>query len=259
VYWQAPESEQASHTRWRDGAFLPTDIAYHRDHLGIVTKQLWRPNPDRRGRRGPRRDSSLVPGRPRRLRLFAGRLPHDQGAPGDVRVRELLIRPRDYSRPLVVGSLYLDVESAELVRFRSALHRRRISNAIWRTSASCWRTRSRWAASGCPTGRDRDPAAHQLAGFFRYAGSFEAVGDRRLRFQRGRPPAVLAGPEIGGLAHPQPSDSTWPTSPPQRYRIRGSPHRSTGHGGTSGRDHTSRLHSRIERASAHPAGCRFGE
>src|SRR5919107_1662405 len=40
VYWQAPDRSKQVISGWRDGAFLPTDINYHRDHLGIVTNNF---------------------------------------------------------------------------------------------------------------------------------------------------------------------------------------------------------------------------
>src|SRR6266849_3174098 len=36
VYWKAPASSKQRVIGWRDQAQLPTDINYHRDHLGIV-------------------------------------------------------------------------------------------------------------------------------------------------------------------------------------------------------------------------------
>ena len=39
-------------------------------------------------------------------------------AAGEVTVYQVQVRPRDFSRPLVVGNLYIDVATAELVRFR---------------------------------------------------------------------------------------------------------------------------------------------
>src|ERR671910_3862066 len=35
VYWKAPGRSKQVILGWRDGTFLPTDINYHRDHLGI--------------------------------------------------------------------------------------------------------------------------------------------------------------------------------------------------------------------------------
>src|SRR5688572_23871887 len=40
VYWRAPDRSKQVILGWRDGAFLPTDISYHRDHLGIVTNNF---------------------------------------------------------------------------------------------------------------------------------------------------------------------------------------------------------------------------
>ncbi len=36
VYWKAPGLSKQVIVGWRDKAELPTDIAYHRDHLGII-------------------------------------------------------------------------------------------------------------------------------------------------------------------------------------------------------------------------------
>src|SRR5213593_5265435 len=36
VYWKAPASSKQRVVGWRDRAELPTDVYYHRDHLGIV-------------------------------------------------------------------------------------------------------------------------------------------------------------------------------------------------------------------------------
>ena len=36
VYWKAPANSKQRVIGWRDQAQLPTDINYHRDHLGIV-------------------------------------------------------------------------------------------------------------------------------------------------------------------------------------------------------------------------------
>src|SRR5438034_5795807 len=36
VYWKAPASSKQRVIGWRDQAQLPTDINYHRDHLGII-------------------------------------------------------------------------------------------------------------------------------------------------------------------------------------------------------------------------------
>src|SRR3982751_6268718 len=40
VYWQAPNRSKQVILGWRNGAFLPSDISYHRDHLGIITNNF---------------------------------------------------------------------------------------------------------------------------------------------------------------------------------------------------------------------------
>ncbi len=118
VYWQAPDRSKQVILGWRDGRFLPTDIRYHRDHLGIVTNNFG--NVIRIGEGDEVRDvpHPLSP---------AGLLAYDfalsdsaaiRSASGDVRVYQIKVRPRSFERPLVVGTMYLDVASAELVRFR---------------------------------------------------------------------------------------------------------------------------------------------
>ena len=116
VYWKAPGLSKQRIIGWRDRADLPTDIQYHIDHLGIVQNNF-----------GPV------------IRLGEGDevrdVPHPLGPQGEarydfalgdtitltlpdraVRVAELKVRPRDYARPGLVGSLYVDLATAELVR-----------------------------------------------------------------------------------------------------------------------------------------------
>src|ERR1041385_2862081 len=42
VYWKAPGLSKQRIVGWRDRAELPTDINYHRDHLGIVQNNFGR-------------------------------------------------------------------------------------------------------------------------------------------------------------------------------------------------------------------------
>jgi hypothetical protein len=118
VYWQAPNRSKQVILGWRDGRFLPTDISYHRDHLGIVTNNFG--NIIRIG------DGDEVRDVPHPLSP-AGLTDYDyaltdsaaiRSATGQVTVYEIRVRPRSFALPLVVGTLYLDVASAELVRFR---------------------------------------------------------------------------------------------------------------------------------------------
>jgi hypothetical protein len=116
VYWKSPASSKQRVVGWRDRADLPTDITYHRDHLGIVQNNF-----------GPA------------IRLGEGDevrdVPHPLSAAGadlydyalgdttmialpqrEVRVVALRVRPQDFTQPRIVGTLYVDAETADLVR-----------------------------------------------------------------------------------------------------------------------------------------------
>jgi hypothetical protein len=123
VYWQAPGHSKQRIIGWRDRAELPTDIQYHRDHLGIVMN-----------------------GFADRIRLGEGDevrdVPHPLAPDGSafydyalvdsvrielpgrtVRALELAFRPRDFAAPRIVGSLFLDADGGELVRMRFSFTR----------------------------------------------------------------------------------------------------------------------------------------
>jgi hypothetical protein len=118
VYWEAPNRSKQTITAWRDRRFLPTDIAYHRDHLGIVTDDFG--DAIRLGEGDEVRDvvHPLSPaGRELYDYAIGDSLTIDSGN-DRVTVREVLVRPRDDHQPLVAGSLFLDGRTADLVRFR---------------------------------------------------------------------------------------------------------------------------------------------
>ncbi|MGH7570165.1 MAG: hypothetical protein ACREL9_14540 [Gemmatimonadales bacterium] len=118
VYWKAPRFSKQRIIGWRDRAELPTDINYHLDHLGIVQNNFG--TVIRLGDGDEVRDV-LHPLSPRGPDLYAFALgdtvvlalppPHRA-----VRVVGLLVRPRSLSRSSLVGTLYLDAETADLVR-----------------------------------------------------------------------------------------------------------------------------------------------
>ncbi|MBI1722810.1 MAG: hypothetical protein HYR48_02750, partial [Gemmatimonadetes bacterium] len=116
VYWRAPSHSKQRIIGWRDRRDLPTDINYHRDHLGIVLNNF-----------------------ADRIRLGEGDevrdVPHPLAANGpelyeyalvdslsiqlpdrEIRVYELRVRPRDFRTPRIVGSIYLDVALGDLVK-----------------------------------------------------------------------------------------------------------------------------------------------
>ncbi|HEV7366921.1 MAG TPA: hypothetical protein VGN76_13820 [Gemmatimonadales bacterium] len=118
VYWKAPNLSKQVILGWRDGTFLPTDINYHRDHLGIVTNNFG--DMIRIGDGDEVRDVAH-PLSPAGLRAYDYALTDSatiQSAVGRVMVYQIQVRPRSFAEPLVIGTLYLDVASAELVRFR---------------------------------------------------------------------------------------------------------------------------------------------
>ncbi|HYF39314.1 MAG TPA: hypothetical protein VD930_06495, partial [Gemmatimonadales bacterium] len=118
VYWQAPNRSKQVILGWRDGAFLPTDISYHRDHLGIVTNNFG--NVIRIGEGDEVRDVPH-PLSPAGLHSYDYALSDSiqiRSVSGEVTVHEIRVRPRSFEQPLVVGTLYVDIATAELVRFR---------------------------------------------------------------------------------------------------------------------------------------------
>ena len=118
VYWRTPDRSKQVILGWRDGTYLPTDINYHRDHLGIVTNNFG--NLIRIGEGDEVRDA-VHPLSPGGLDAYDYALSDSLAittASGEVTVYQLRVRPRNYRRPLVVGILSIDVASAELVRFR---------------------------------------------------------------------------------------------------------------------------------------------
>src|SRR4051795_640755 len=118
VYWQAPDRSKQVISGWRDGAFLPTDIHYHRDHLGIVTNDFG--DVIRIGEGDEVRDvpHPLSPAGPGLYDYALGDSLVIRTGAAAIRVRRVEVRPRDFGRPMVVGTLYLDAETAALVRFR---------------------------------------------------------------------------------------------------------------------------------------------
>jgi hypothetical protein len=210
VYWQAPDRSKQVILGWRDGAFLPTDINYHRDHLGIVTNNFG--NVIRIGEGDEVRDvpHPLSPEGLSSYDYALGDSLEIRTAVGATVVREVQVRPRDFRRPLVVGTLYLDAASAQLVRFRFSftpaayLDRELedisivLENALF--EQRYWlpyrqeveiRRRTTWLDF---------PARGIIRGRWEIEGY-----DLNLTL----PDRLFAGPAIAGLTHPQPSDSTW--------------------------------------------------
>lgn len=116
VYWRAPNQSKQVIVGRRDTLLLPTDIAYHRDHLAIVQNNF--PSVIRVG------DGDEVRDVPHPLSA-AGRSEYDFAVTDsllihtnerDFDVIEMKVRPKDDRRPRVVGAVYLERSNAAVVR-----------------------------------------------------------------------------------------------------------------------------------------------
>jgi hypothetical protein len=123
VYWRAPNQSKQRVVGRRDTLLLPTDIAYHRDHLGVVQNNF--PAIIRLGEGDEVRDvpHPLSP---------EGRMAYDFAAGDSLTIRvasrewnvaTVDVRPRDARLARVVGSLFVDRETASVVRVALAFTR----------------------------------------------------------------------------------------------------------------------------------------
>jgi len=116
VYWKAPGLSKQRIVGWRDRAELPTDISYHRDHLGIIQNNFGAAL--RLGEGDEVRDvpHPLAPVGPDVYDYALGDTTIIAFPQREVRVVGLAVRPKSYDAPRIVGTLYLDVGTADLVR-----------------------------------------------------------------------------------------------------------------------------------------------
>jgi hypothetical protein len=197
VYWHAPNQSKQRIVGRRDTLLLPTDIAYHRDHLGIVQNNF--PDIIRIGEGDEVRDV------PHPLSA-AGRQAYDffladSFAIGSgtqrIHVYELKVRPKDDRQPRVVGAVYIDPAEGQVVRMnlsftRAAfldqaleelsvvLENRLVGGKFWLPSTQRVEIRR--------TGTWLD---YPIRGIIR--GRWE-IGE--YRFNLGLTPAIFTGPEI---------------------------------------------------------------
>ena len=210
VYWRAPDRSKQVILGWRDGTFLPTDINYHRDHLGIVTNNFG--NLIRIGEGDEVRDA-VHPLSPEGLAAYDYALSDSlaiRTAAGEVTVYQVQVRPRSFRRPLVVGILYIDVATAELVRFRfsftpAAYLDRQLEDISIVLESALYENRY-WLPRRQEVEIRRRVSWLDFPARGIIRGRWE-IGDYDLNFDI--PPGFFQGPVIGGLFQPRPSDSTW--------------------------------------------------
>ena len=210
VYWRAPDRSKQVILGWRDGSFLPTDISYHRDHLGIVTNDFG--NVIRIGEGDEVRDA-VHPLSPAGVTLYDYALTDSlaiRTAESEVTVYQIQVRPRSFEQPLAVGILYIDVATAELVRFRfsftpAAYLDRQLEDISVVLENALYHQRY-WLPHRQEIEIRRRVTWLDFPARGIIRGRWE-VGDYDLNVEL--PDDVFLGPAIGGLIQPGGSDSTW--------------------------------------------------
>lgn len=118
VFWKAPNLSKQRIIGLRDERNLPTNIRYHEDHLTVVQDNFG--DLIRLGD-GDEVADVLHPAAPAGPAAYDYRLADSTsirlpGAQEPVRVYKLQVRPKDASRPALVGSIYVDRREGDIVR-----------------------------------------------------------------------------------------------------------------------------------------------
>ncbi len=116
VYWRAPDLSKQRIMGRRDTLLLPTDINYHRDHLGIVQNNFR--NIIRIGE-GDEVQDVPHPLSPTGLDAYDFAIRDSlqiRVGPRVLAVYEVLVRPKNDRQPRAVGAVYIDRETGEVVR-----------------------------------------------------------------------------------------------------------------------------------------------
>lgn len=117
IYWKAPNLSKQRIVGRRDTLLLPTDIAYHTDHLGIVQNNF--PDIIRIGDGGDEVADVPHPLSAAGLLLYDFALADSfsiGSAAQRIHVYEVKVRPKDDRQPRVVGAVYIDQASNQVVR-----------------------------------------------------------------------------------------------------------------------------------------------
>jgi hypothetical protein len=116
VYWRAPDLSKQRIMGRRDTLLLPTDINYHRDHLGIVQNNFR--NIIRIGE-GDEVQDVPHPLSPTGLEVYDFAIRDSlqiRLGPRVLDVYEVRVRPKDDRQPRAIGAVYIDRETGEVVR-----------------------------------------------------------------------------------------------------------------------------------------------
>lgn len=118
VYGRGPGRSKQTITAWRRERYFPSQLIYHRDHLGIVTDGYG--DRIRLGDGDEVRDAlhPLARGADTVYDFALADSLSVSSPAGTVTVYELLVRPRSADAALIAGTLYIDAANAALVRFR---------------------------------------------------------------------------------------------------------------------------------------------
>lgn len=118
VFWKAPNLSKQRIVGLRDERNLPTNIRYHEDHLTVVQDNFG--DLIRLGD-GDEVADVLHPASPAGPSAYDFRLADSTtirlpGADEPVRVYKVQVRPKDASRPALVGSVFVDQRGGDIVR-----------------------------------------------------------------------------------------------------------------------------------------------
>src|SRR3954463_6470834 len=117
VYWHAPNQSKQRIIGRRDTLLFPTDIQYHRDHLGIVQNNF--PDFIRIG------DGDEVSDVPHPLSALGLALYDFQVSGDSIRIHlpdrtinliEVKVRPKNDREPRIIGAIYIDPTGGQVVR-----------------------------------------------------------------------------------------------------------------------------------------------
>ena len=205
VYWHAPNLSKQRIVGRRDTLLLPTDIAYHRDHLGIVQNNF--PNIIRIGD-GDEVADVPHPLSPAGLGQYDFAL-SDSFAIGAgsqrIRVYEIKVRPKDDRKPRIVGALYIDPSGGQVVRMNFGFTRAAfLDNSLEQLSIVSGESAGRRALLAAEPATDRNRAARNVARLSRARHHSRTLGDRRLPIQHVDSDAALrrSGNRAGDAAGP---------------------------------------------------------